>query len=207
MMEATGDKRPVQTTEASIQLSDVRLVHPLYNPETNVRRDVIIKELEKEKVPENSERFWGPKVEKRYIAGVEPREYIPFPKVRKPKYQDHDGDTLRIEIDEWTWTPTLLGPPMPPTVIDELRNKYSVFRDRHDDEYIQKKEEGVAIREDWKRRKAEVVLTPLQEFNRKERAEKRRLGWSPLDQGTMEKIGQVMARNGAKVAQLEKQTS
>lgn len=28
---------------------------------------------------------------------------------------------------------------MPPSVIDELRNKFSKFRDRHDDEYIAKK--------------------------------------------------------------------
>lgn len=207
MMEATADKRPIQTTEGTIKLSDVRLVHPLFNPETGIKRDVIINELKTIEVPEDPGRFWGPKVKRRYIAGVEPRRYIPFPKVGKPKHQDHDGDTLRIEIDEWTWMPTLLGPPMPSTVIDELRNKYSVFRDRHDDEYIQKREESAASREDWKRRKAEMMLTPLQEFNKKQRAEKRKLGWTPLDQGTMEKIGQVMARNGAKVAQPENQTS
>ena len=199
LLEATGEKRPIQTTEASIQLSDVRLVYPLLNSETGIRRDVIINELEKKSVPKIPGRFYGPRVEKRYIAGLEPQEFIPFPEVPKTEEKDHDIDTLRIEVDERTWIPTLLGPPMPETVIDELRNKYSVFRDRHDDEFIQKKEQGQARLEAWKKRKAEMMLTPLQEFHRKQRAEKRKLGWAPLDQETMERIGQVMARNGAKV--------
>lgn len=199
ILEATGEKRPVQTTEASIQLSDVRLVYPLVNPETGIRRDVIINELEKKVVSERRDRPWDARVVKRYIAGLEPREYIPLPKLPEPEEQDHNDDTLRIEVDEGTWIPTLLGPPMPETVIDELRNKYSVFRDRHDDEFIQRKEQGLARHEDWKRRKAEMMLTPLQEFHRKQRAEKRKLGWAPLNQETMKRIGQVMARNAAKV--------
>lgn len=198
-MDAIGEKRPFQTTEASIQLSDVRLVYPLLNPETGIRRDVIINELKKKVVAERPDRPHGPKVTQRYIAGLEPREFIPFPEVTNPEEKDHDIDTLRIEVDERTWVPTLLGPPMPETVIDELRNKYSVFRDRHDDEFIQKKEEGQARLEAWKRRKAEMMLTPLQEFHRKQRAEKRKLGWAPLDKETMKRIGQVMARNGAEV--------
>lgn len=207
MLEALPDRRPIQTTEAAIQLSDVRLVYPLPNPDTGVVRDVVIKELAKVVVPKNRARPFGPKLEKRYIAGLEPREYIPFPEEPQPEYVDHDDDTLRIQVDEWTWTPTLLGPPMPGTVIDELRNKYSVFRDRHDDEYIQKKEARLARREEWERRKAEMMLTPLQEFHRKQRAEKKKLGWAPLNEDIMEGIGHVMARNGAKVAQPDQQTT
>lgn len=199
ILEATGEKRPIQTTEASIQLSDVRLVYPLLNLETGIRRDVIINQLEMKSVPERPDRFYGPRVNKRYIAGLEPREYIPFPELPQPEHKDQEEDTLRIEVDERTWIPTLLGPPMPETVIDELRNKYSVFRDRHDDEFIQKKVEAHARSEAWRKKKAEMMVTPLQEFHRKQRAEKRKLGWAPLDQETMKRIGQVMARNGAKV--------
>ena len=188
LLEATSENRLVQTTEASIQLSDVRLVYPRLDPKTGIRHDVIINELQ-----------MATNMEKRYIVGLEPREYIPFPEVPKPEEKDHDDDTLRIEVDERTWIPTLLGPPMPETVIDELRNKYSVFRDRHDDEYIKKKEEGHALLELRKRRKTEMMVTPLQELHRKQRAEKRKLGWAPLDQETMERIGQVMAQNSAKV--------
>lgn len=196
ILEGTGETRRIQTTEASIQLSDVRLVYPLLNPETGIRRDVIINELEMKSVPERPDRFYGPRVDQRYIAGLEPREYIPFPEVAEPEHKDHDEDTLRIEVDERTWVPTLLGPPMPETIIDELRNKYSVFRDRHDDEFIQKKEAAHASTEAWKKKKAEMMVTPLQEFHRKQRAEKRKLGWAPIDQETMKRIGQVMARNG-----------
>lgn len=200
VLEATGENRTVQTTEASIQLCHVRLVYPLLNRETGIRRDVIINELEKRSVPETPGRFsYKRRVDQRYIAGLEPREYIPFPALPKPELTDHDQDTLRIEVDERTWIPTLLGPPMPETVIDELRNKYGVFRDRHDDEFIQKKEEGQASLAAWKKKKAEMMVTPLQQFHRKQRDEKRKLGWAPLDQETMKRIGQVMARNGAKV--------
>lgn len=193
LRDAINDKRAIQTNEAGIPLSGVRLVYPLLNPETGIRRDVVIKELAKKSVAERSDRPWGRRIEKRYIAGLEPREYIPFPELPPPAEVDHDDDTLRIEIDDLTWTPTLLGPPMPESVIDELRNKYSKFRDRHDDDFIQRKEDGVARHQDWKKKKVEMMRTPLQEFHRKERAEKRLLGWKPLDQETMKNIGQVMA--------------
>lgn len=168
---------------------------------------MIIKELNQRVRPERRDRPCGPKVTQRYIAGLEPREYIPFPPKPEPDEQDHDDDTLRIEVDDWTWTPTLLGPPMPESVLDELRNKYGIFRTRHDDDYVQKKEEGFARQEAWKERKAEMMVTPLQEFHRKERAEKRKLGWAPLEQETMMRIGQVMARNGARLSSSKRQAS
>lgn len=71
---------------------------------------------------------------------VEPQNVrIPWPAVDEPEYKDEDVDTLRIQVEDKSFLPTLLRPPMPPSVIDELRNKFSKFRDRHDDDYIAKK--------------------------------------------------------------------
>lgn len=190
----TGEDRPIQTTEASIPLSEVRLVHPLPHPETGALRDVMIKRLKyvREKKSKN-------KPERRYIAGLDPITHIPFPEQPKPEHQDYDVDTLRIEVENKTWIPTLLKPPMPNSVIDELRNKYSVFRTRHDDAFVQKKEAEFARQENLKRKRIEMMRTPVQEFNRNQRAERKKLGRQPLGEETLKRIGEIMARNGVKV--------
>lgn len=139
------------------------------------------------------------KPERRYIAGLEPITHIPFPEQPKPEYQDYDIDTLRIQVEHNTWIPTLLEPPMPKTVIDELRNKYSVFRTRHDDAFVQKKEAQFARQQNMRRKRIEMMRTPMQEFNRDQRAERRKLGRQPVDEETMKRIGEIMARNGVKV--------
>ena len=181
---ADPDKTPFRTTEATVPLADVRLVHALPHPESGVPRDVIIKELQ-------SDFKNGP----RFIVGVEPRIYIPYPSKPKPEHQEHDIDMLRLEVEEKTWTPTLLTAPMPTSVIDELRNKYSKFRDRHEEAYVTQKEAS-AKRQAWLEKNRELRgLTPLEEFNRKQRAERRKLGRRPLDNETLARIGELMARN------------
>ena len=75
-------------------------------------------------------------------------------------------------------------------VIDELRNKYSKFRTRHDPEYIEGK---------WAKEKAKegpaMIRTPVQELNRKIRLEKKALGKPELPEDVLERIGRVMAQN------------
>ena len=171
------DKRPVRSMEAPFPISAVRLVYPLAHPETGVVRDVIIKNL----VADSNVR---------YIPGLGTR--IPWPAKEPEKHEDHDDDTLRMEVEAETWVPTLLRPPMPSSVIDELRNKYSVFRNRHDDEYIAKKKAEDA---ETQRRKSmgAMMRTPVKELNRKERAEKKARGKPVLTEDMLAKIGQVMA--------------
>lgn len=52
---------------------------------------------------------------------------------------DGEMDTSRVDIEASTFVASLKEPPMPSTVIDELRNKYSRFRTRHDPEYLREK--------------------------------------------------------------------
>ena len=81
---------------------------------------------------------------------------------------------------------------MPGSVIDELRNKYSIFRTRHDPEYIaaKMKEDEEKVK---KNKLIEKMRTPLKEINRLERKMKKAKGKGKLTEDMLEKIGKVIA--------------
>ncbi|CRK35473.1 hypothetical protein BN1708_019765, partial [Verticillium longisporum] len=106
------------------------------------------------------------------------------------------ADTLRAAVEEPTFVPSLLACPLPDTLIDELRNKYSKFRTRHELEYVQRKE-AEASEKKAGRVTAASMLTPLQEFNRQQRDVRRARGQPMLTEEMLEKVGQVIARNKA----------
>ena len=119
---------------------------------------------------------------------------IPWPKEEPVKYEDHESDTLRINVEERTFVPTLLRPPMPETILDELRNRYSMFRTRHTPEYIAAKEAEEAAKRAKKMSVASMML-PVQEFNRQQREMRRARGQPELSPEMLEKIGEVIAKN------------
>lgn len=194
ILEAESDKKPIRTVELPIPLSAVRLVYPLPNPELGSLRDVIIAELTRSSNGERSLGYGG-----RYVAGTEPRIYIPFPEKPIEKNIDYEIDTLRIEVEEKTWTPTLFQPPMPTSIIDELRNKYSIFRDRHDEDYIRKRDRLAAELANERSEKAELMLTPLEGYHRMKMLEKSRTVQKPLDNEMLSNIGELMARNAEEI--------
>ncbi|KAF2840601.1 hypothetical protein M501DRAFT_990576 [Patellaria atrata CBS 101060] len=118
----------------AIPLTGVRLVCKINDPATNQPRDVIV-----ERVRWQSELNvkTGKREKHRIIPYI--NHIIPKPAESTPEEQDTPSDTLRILAEEKTFVPTLLRPPMPEQVIDELRGKYSKFRDRHDEDFIAKK--------------------------------------------------------------------
>ena len=181
MLAAEQDKTPYRTMDAPVPLSAVRLVCPLPDPNTGSRRDVIIKEL----VQKGSHR---------HIAGTSPSIYIPWPPKPPEKYDDHDIDTLRIDVEEKTWVPSLHRMPMPASVLDELRNPYSRFRTRHDEEFVERKTRE-AEREERKKGSLLDMMTPIQELHAKRKAEREARGPPVLDDETLARIGEVMARN------------
>jgi large subunit ribosomal protein L24 len=74
-----------------------------------------------------------------------------------------EADTPRIRTELQTWVPTLQQPPMPPSVIDELRGKYSKFRTRHDDDWVAEKlveDEKLEV----KKKAVQLTRTPTQEY-------------------------------------------
>lgn len=186
---------PVQTTEAPLPLSSVRLVTPLPDLSTGVKRDVIVNELTLTPT--------GQRLIANYISPDTGKPYyVPWPPKEKPEFKDNDDDTLRIDVEQVTWVPSLLRAPMPSGVIDELRNKYSKFRTRHEDSYLEMKEE---IDENKRREKEELewgggtpkaMLTPVQELNRLRKMERRGLEEDKLTDDVLAGIGALMVKRG-----------
>lgn len=190
MRKSQGLATATRTMEADIPLSSVRLVYPVPDPKTGIPRDMIIEHLEARPYDENAkidESAWPPEWD-RVIPDLD--IVVPWPAREKPEEKDNDVDTLRILTEERTFVPTLLRPPMPPSVIDELRNKYSKFRERHDDEYIAKKMEEDAEKE--RKRRLTSMMTPLQELHARERRERKARGWPELSDDQLAKIGEIM---------------
>lgn len=195
----------VEPYQAPVPISSIRLVHPIRNPQTGVVRDVIIRQLKPVNIvhdrPTRTVTF------QRLVPGENIK--IPWPQLERKQFTEHPMDTKRIDVEERTFVPTLLRPPIPEGVIDELRNKYSKFRTRHTPEYIAQKEAEEAAKQSRKK-SADTMLLPVQQLNRKLRAERRALGQPELTEQMLEKIGEVMAKKlearakGKTVAELER---
>ncbi|KAI9801297.1 MAG: hypothetical protein M1833_002867 [Piccolia ochrophora] len=187
MIDKDPDKRPTRTMEAQVPLSSVRLVTAVYNEETGQKKDMIVKEIALGNVwydrHTSSQRFH------RYIAGQ--GTSIPWPRKTPKEHKDNDADTLRIDVESRTFMPTLLRPPIPVSVMDELRNKYSAFRDRHDEEFIAKKQAQDEAKVE-KNRMSFRMRTPLNEVPRRVK----RLGPRPakLTGDMLVRIGEMVAR-------------
>lgn len=176
--------------EVPIPLSGIRLVHPIVDPKTGQTRDVIINQLRATNV--TWDRYTGKPEWDRLVPGL--NIIIPWPQKEEEVQPEHKCDTVRLEVEDRTFMPTLLRPPVPETVIDELRGKYSRFRTRHEPEYIAKKEaEEQAIKDRGKL--MDSMRTPLQEFHRAERERKKKKGKPRLTIEMLEEIGKVIARN------------
>ncbi|KAJ4405807.1 hypothetical protein N0V85_004614 [Neurospora sp. IMI 360204] len=188
-MQEDSDK-PVTQIYARLPISSVRLVHPLKDPQTGEYRDVIIRELRPRDIVHD--RPTRKRSMRRFVPGE--NIIIPWPKQEPIKREDQAADTLRIDLDEKTYVPTLFRPPAPQQVLDELRNKYSIFRTRHTPEYIAQKEQEEQEKE-AKKSAAKAMLTPVQEYNRKQRELRRARGQPVLTEEMLAKIGQVVARN------------
>lgn len=186
----TGEQLPVEQVASSIPISAIRLVHPIADPKTRHYRDVIIRELKPIEI--DHDRPTRTTAWERLVPGLNVK--IPWPPKTEPVYQDHDIDTLRIDVEERTFVPTLLRPPMPEAVIDELRNKYSKFRTRHTPEYIAKIEQQEAEKK-ARKKSVDSMLLPLQQYNRKLREIRRERGQPALTDEMLEKIGAVIVRN------------
>lgn len=180
------------TIPIHLPISAIRLVHPLTDPETGNTRDVIVQSLRRGEVKwhrQSSSRMWT-----RYITGL--NVAVPWPEQEPTVYEDTPADTRRANVEAPTFVPTLLGPPMPAAVLDELRNRYSKFRTRHDQAFVARKVEEEARRLESRRLTAEM-LTPIQEFNKQERDIRRARGTPVLSKDMLSRIGEVIARNKA----------
>ena len=202
MLSLQQTSRPSQSTSLPIPLTSLRLVAALPHPDTGVERDVIINALKLRR--RNIAQLRGEDPPERVIAGVSPTIAIPYPEKEKKEEEEHDCDTLRIEVEDKTWTPTLTEPPMPPSIIDELRGKYSKFRTRHDEEWLEGKREEDRLAEDKKRWEKLAMRSPAQEAAGREKGRRKRMRKRNLVEGgdgkwrlredIVESIGSVMEK-------------
>jgi len=188
------DKTPFRQYNIPMPLSSVRLVAPMTNPITGIVQDTVVN-----KIKVISEKYKDgitiPK--RRIVAGVRPEIEIPFPgsDVEPEALPDADCDTLRMQVEDRTWTPTLSVPPMPAGILNELRNKYSSLRMRHDDTWIAAKDQEHREREEHKQKLLQRTITPMDELAMKRKAEKLAQGEPELSEEMLERIGEIMARN------------
>ncbi|KAM0425223.1 hypothetical protein ACHAPT_009540 [Fusarium lateritium] len=187
-----------------ISIGSIRLVYPITNPETGVTRDVVINQLKA--VPPNMkspnmtlDRWEHGKKWDRLVPGI--NVVIPWPAVEAPEYETHAGDTPREAVENRSFYYNLLSAPMPESVLDELRNKFSKFRTRHEEWYVQQKEGE----EEAAQARADSVLsmqTPLQEYHAQQRELRAAQGEPELSDEMLEKLGAIIAQR--KEAALEK---
>ncbi|KAH8596499.1 putative 54S ribosomal protein L40, mitochondrial [Bisporella sp. PMI_857] len=196
------DQRPVRSVEQPVSLKHVRLVAPLKTKGQDIR-DVIIKEIGTSHFIEDRDRM---KLEhRRFIAGTHTE--IPWPLKEDEDIKDQPGDTLRLDVEVRTFVPTLLRPPMPLSVIDELRNRFSKFRTRHDPEYIEAK-----MQEDREKqaKKAQIkeMETPLKALHKQEQRLRRKMAKKQiLSPKMLTKIGAILEereRLGKALEQVQK---
>jgi large subunit ribosomal protein L24 len=179
-----------------IPVENVRLVYPLPDEETGIPRDTVIDRLERiNEQWDPVKREWDDG--QRAIPGT--NTIIPWPAKYEPDPVDHPDDTLRISVEEETFRPYLMNPPMPLSVIDELRSKYSKFRTRHDWEFVQKMEARDA-REEKRKGLIKTVRTPLQELADM-RAKQKAAAEKELTAAQMAKIGEVIFNERKKAVQ------
>jgi len=188
-----------QAVPLPITIDAIRLVYPVTDPATGVTRDSIIRQLKA--IPPNmqSENMtldrweYGNKWD-RVVPGI--NVVIPWPEVKVPDFVTHDGDTPRETVEDRSFYYNLLTPPMPSPVLDELRNKYSRFRTRHEPWYVAKKEAEAAA----KKRGHEMLVamqTPGDEFGAQRKAAKAAKGEPELSEEMLEKLGQIIAQTKA----------
>jgi len=192
MRMENGDNRTINPVNIDMPMSDVRLVVALEDSNGNFRDVVVDKVIVERASKYDIKHNDADKRGRRYIPGL--NRDLPWPPREEPKYEDHEVDCRRLDVDEVTFTPVLLEEPFPGSIIDELRNKYSAFRTRHDPEYIALKEAQAAAGTGTRQGLlARAASTPMQELiakNKRERAERQK----DLTEEQLAAIGEVMAR-------------
>ncbi|KAJ5760157.1 hypothetical protein N7520_007313 [Penicillium odoratum] len=137
-----------------VPMDDVRLVTALVSHSGETRDHIVQHVYAGPPYLERSRESKLPRFT-RYVAGLDIE--IPWPSEPAPSTEVGEFDTRGNEVADVSWVPSLDEPPFPSSVIDELRNKYSRFRTRHDPEYVREK-----VMEEYRQEymKSQTLLTP-----------------------------------------------
>jgi len=187
LLDAYNSKNAVQTVPVPISINDIRLVVTL--EENGVPYEAIAKHVVGRGPFVKRPNSITPK-HTRYIRGENIR--IPWPNEDYvPDIEDNDVDTLRQEVEHETYVPSINYAPFESSIIDELRNKYSKYRTRHDPEWVKAKK-----REDLEKEylATRAMLTPQGEIRAKRLAEKAAARQQLLDKDGNYKMTEESAR-------------
>ncbi|GAO48159.1 hypothetical protein SAICODRAFT_22316 [Saitoella complicata NRRL Y-17804] len=161
-----------------VHYSDVRLVAELPDAEGNVRK-VIVKKIKRG--PLYYDKNFGRLTWSRIIPGE--NKTLPWPRKAPEIDKNHPQNTPTAIVEGSTWVPTLHTSPIPESVRDELRNKYSKYKRPTPVPKITSPAMPIA-------------LTELQVANREARIRKRLLGDKPLSEDVMDLLEQKMKNHG-----------
>ena len=156
----TGKDRgpPTSIHTDSISVDDIRLVMRVDDDRLG-SRDVVVRYMHGGEPIE--ERDYGVSTPKhtRYVSGLSIP--IPWPESTPEEFTAEEADTPRVTVEERTYYANPMEPAFPdPKVIDELRNRYSRNRTRHDTDWVEEKVKEDAMQAWLKRR---TLFTPIVE--------------------------------------------
>ncbi|KAG4302056.1 hypothetical protein PCANB_001937 [Pneumocystis canis] len=111
--------------------SNVRLIGEIQGEKYGSKKLIAIRHINRGKLFYNKDRkilTW-----RRWVAGE--NKFLPWPinlpkdeKEREQRYKEYKVDTKAADVWAKTFIPTLHSPPIPLSIEDELRNKYSKYR-------------------------------------------------------------------------------
>ncbi|KAG4305114.1 hypothetical protein PORY_001284 [Pneumocystis oryctolagi] len=129
--------RTKEMTNSVIQLpmfihySNVRLIGEIQGEKYGEKKLVAVRHIKRGKLFYNKDRrilTW-----RRWVVGE--NKFLPWPinlpkdeKEHEQRYKEYKNDTKAADVWEKTFIPTLYSPPIPLSIEDELRNKYSKYR-------------------------------------------------------------------------------
>ena len=192
----TAAKAAQDTASSEEESEDQKLAREQSNPDSDIYK--------KKKEPGPFTKLFN------RVTGRKPEEKKKKKGTEELEVEDPttDSDTPRIDRDDPTWTPTLLRAPLPGTVIDELRGKYSKFRTRHDPEFLKRMQQIDSAKlnyERWAKSGAGVLDTPRKEAVLRAQAKKKdeMLKRGGLDEKALEGIGRLMWERGIRLNPLQ----
>lgn len=124
----------------------------------------------------------------RYIAGLDIP--IPWPKSEIPEFKNEAGDTLAVNVDNRSFSPSVLHLPLPDSAVDEIRNKYSRTRTGHTQEYVQQRMREDAEKQ-WLRKRR--MLLPQQVYWEHQAKQKDARGKPEVTNETLQAIQEMQA--------------
>lgn len=159
-------KEKIFEQELPIHINDIRLITQIIDPTTGATKDAIVRQIYGG--APHLQRNSGSNLPRhtRYLKGASPSGsddvVIPWPKEDPDRYYTQSCDTTRDIVEEVTYFPDLyITAPVPPSAVDELRNKHSRQRRDFDDVEDLKRKMLIDARRDWFEMRSKVLSEPF----------------------------------------------